>query len=67
MVRAAKRELNRALIGVGVNPTILYRGKIALHARRSLSEQEMAQLSCEWLAIPAQDEFAEDGEVEMAL
>ncbi len=41
--------------------------RIALHMRRSLSDAEMESLSCEWLAIPAQDEFSEDGEVEMKL
>lgn len=35
--------------------------------RRSLSDVEMGTLSIEWLAIPARDEFSEEGEVEMAL
>ena len=38
-----------------------------LHVRRSLSDEEMATLSAEWLAIPAQDEFSEDGRMEAKL
>ncbi len=66
-MREAKRRTLLVLSGTGANPTIFYRGRIAMHARRSLTEQEMAQLSCEWLAIPARDEFSEEGEVEMSL
>ncbi len=50
-----------------MEPTIFHGGRIALHARRSLTDEEMAQLSCEWLALPAVDEFSESSEVEMAL
>ncbi len=67
MIREAKRRLFLALIDVGREPTVLGMRKIALHMRRSLSDTEMAALSCDWLAIPAQDEFSEDGEVEMKL
>lgn len=67
VIREANRLLRRALLGVGREPTILTLRKIALHMRRSLSDVEMESLSCEWLAIPAEDEFSEDGEVEMKL
>ncbi len=66
-IRDAKRRLLEALAKVGQEPSVLRMGRIALHMRRSLSDAEMAQLSREWLAIPAQDEFSEDGEVEMQL
>ena len=67
VIREAKRQLLRALTGVGQEPSILTMRKIALHMRRSLSDIEIGSLSCAWLAIPAQDEFSEDGEMEMAL
>jgi len=38
-----------------------------LHIRRSLSDAEIATLSPEWLAIPARDEFSEDGAMETRL
>ena len=43
-----------------VRPTVL-------HVRRSLSFEEMATLSAEWLAIPARDAFSEDGQIEEKL
>ncbi len=67
MVREGKRWLLMALAGVGKDPTILTMRQAALHMRRSLSDVEMEALSHEWLAIPARDEFSEDGEMEMAL
>lgn len=67
MIREAKRHLFMALMDVGREPTVLSMRRIALHMRRSLTDEEMGTLSCEWLAIPARDEFSEDGEVEMTL
>ena len=67
VIREAKRQLFKALLGVGREPTVLSMRRIALHVRRSLSDEEMGLLDCEWLAIPARDEFSEDGEVELAL
>jgi Flp pilus assembly secretin CpaC len=66
-IREAKRQLLRALMHVGQEPTVLTMRRIALHVRRSLSDIEMQSLSCEWLAIPAQDEFSEDSEMKMQL
>lgn len=63
----AKRRLLAALEDVGQPPTVLTMRRISIHIRRSLASDEMNELSCEWLAIPAQDEFSEDGEMEMAL
>ncbi len=56
-----------SLNGVGQDPTVLTMRRIAIHMRRSLSDGEMGKLRCEWLAIPAQDEFSEEGEMEMQL
>jgi len=56
-----------ALEGVGRGETVATWRKIALHVRRSLTDAEMACLSAEWLAIPARDEFSEDGVVEQRL
>ncbi len=64
---SANRLLTEALSGVGKEPTVTTMRKIAVHMRRSLSDEEMGMLTCEWLAIPARDEFSEDGEVEMSL
>lgn len=67
MVREAQRYARMILEDIGIDPTVLTMRRIAMHARRALSEAEMGSLSCEWLAIPALDEFSEDGEVEMRL
>lgn len=67
MIREAKLQLLAVMRGVGQGPSVVTMRKIAIHMRRSLSEEEMATLSCEWLAIPARDEFSEDGEVAMEL
>lgn len=56
-----------ALQGVGRGEPVSFLGKLALHLRRSLSDEEVGLLSPEWLAIPAQDEFSQDGAVEMRL
>lgn len=66
-IREAKLRVLAALDGVGKDPTVASLRKIALHIRRSLTDAEMERLTCEWLAIPAQDEFSEDGEMEMTL
>lgn len=66
-IRYATRRAVEALAGVGVGPVIPKSGKVAIHFRRALSEEEMGNLSSEWLAIPARDEFSEEGEVEMNL
>lgn len=55
------------LADIGVDPTIMTMRRIALHARRALSDAEIGEISCEWLDIPALDEFSEDGEMEMNL
>ncbi len=66
-IREAKRLLSLVLKDVGREPTVLTRQKIALHMRRSLSDSEISVLSADWLAIPARDEFSEDGQIEMTL
>ena len=43
------------------------RKAVALHGRRSLTDDEIAMLTTEWCAIPAKDEFSEDGLIEMEL
>jgi hypothetical protein len=65
--RDAVRRLMDALDGVGTGESISTQRKIAWHVRRSLSDAEIATLSAEWLAIPARNEFSEDGEVEAKL
>ena len=68
-MRDARRRLIEVMDGVGQGKTIFATTKreIALHARRSLSDAEIASLDPVWCAIPAQDEFSEDGLVEMEL
>jgi hypothetical protein len=66
-MRAAKFLLTKALDGVGQKPTVLTARKVALHMRRSLTEEEIGTLDPCWLAIPARDEFSEDGAIEMEL
>lgn len=66
-MRAAKRIGQSSLSGVGREPSVFHRGRVAIHVRRSLTDEEMTGLSCEWLAIPARDEFSESGEVDMVL
>jgi hypothetical protein len=67
VMREAKRQLGRALDGVGQAPTVGTLRKAALHMRRSLTPVEMEFLDPAWLAIPARDEFSEDGEIAMEL
>lgn len=65
--RDALRRALHALGEVGTGQTVDYRGRIAFHVRRSLSDSEMATLDPAWLALPAQDEFCETGEMEQRL
>lgn len=61
------RRLQAVLAGVGAGKSVAAAREIAMHLRRSLAEDEIAMLTPEWLAIPARDEFSEDGQVEMDL
>ncbi len=55
------------LDGVGAGESVEMLKPVCLHLRRSLSPEEISTLSAEWLAIPAQDEFSEDGVMESRL
>lgn len=68
-LRDARRRILEALEGVGTGKTVFAttRGGVAVHGRRSLRDEEIAVLSPEWCAIPAVDEFSEDGLMEMDL
>jgi hypothetical protein len=66
-MREAKRQLGQVLDGVGQGPPVFATTKSALHMRRSLAQAEMESLDPAWLAIPARDEFSQDGEVAMEL
>jgi hypothetical protein len=66
-LRDARRRLSIALEGVGTGVTVVQEKGKALHARRSLADEEIARLSPAWLQIPARDEFSEEGIVEMSL
>jgi hypothetical protein len=57
----------RALNGVGDGVSVEMLRPPCLHIRRSLSSEEIGTLSAEWLAIPARDEFSEDGTIESRL
>lgn len=67
--RAARLVVLEELFQVGTGKTVFAttRDGVAIHGRRSLSDEEIAILSPEWLAIPARDEFSEDGLMEMEL
>jgi hypothetical protein len=67
VLREAKRRLDRVLDGVGQQPTVGALKRLALHMRRSLTPMEMETLNPAWLAIPARDEFSEDGEIAVEL
>lgn len=58
MLREARRRLARVLDGVGTGETAERAIRTVIHQRRSLSPEEMATLSAEWLAIPAIDAFS---------
>jgi hypothetical protein len=55
------------LHGVGAGESVEALRPTCLHLRRSLSSDEMGALSAEWLAIPARDEFSQDGAIESRL
>lgn len=55
------------LHGVGTGESVELLKPTCLHVRRSLSDDEMGTLSAAWLAIPARDEFSEDGAMESRL
>ncbi len=66
-MRAARRLALAALDGVGSGDSVELLKSVCLHVRRSLSLDEVGTLSAEWLAIPARDEFSEDGAIEQRL
>ena len=66
-LRYARRMAMRTLNGIGDGEAVEMLRPAALHLRRSLSLDEVGALSAEWLAIPARDEFSEDGEMEKRL
>ncbi len=54
--KTALFTLGRKLLqGVGNGETFEKTGDLAIHVRRSLSDEEIAGLNPEWLAIPAID------------
>jgi hypothetical protein len=61
MLRDARHRLFCVLAGVGRGETVELIRDLAVHHRRSLTPEEMATLSPEWLAIPAVDGFAPGG------
>ena len=67
MLREARRIALDALHGVGAGESVELLKPVCLHVRRSLSVEEISALSAEWLAIPARDEFTEDGGIEQRL
>jgi len=65
VLRAARRLVNESVLcGVGHGESVEILKPACLHVRRSLSDAEIGYLSPEWLAIPARDEFSEDGAME---
>ena len=67
VLRAARRVALEMLAGVGAGESVEMVRPTCIHMRRSLSPAEVATLAPEWLAIPARDEFAEDGKMEPRL
>lgn len=63
-MRAARRLAMDTLEGVGEGESVEMLRPACLHLRRSLCPEEMRFLSAKWLAIPARDEFSEDGAME---
>jgi hypothetical protein len=53
---------NYVLDGVGCGPTVDRVVNGILHRRRSLSPEEMALLSPEWMAVPAVNHFSQEDE-----
>jgi hypothetical protein len=66
-LREARRIARDTLHGVGVSESVEMIRPTCVHLRRSLSLDEVGTLSAEWLAIPARDEFTEDGGMESRL
>lgn len=66
-MNAARRLAATMLHGVGTGESVEMLKPVCLHVRRALSAEEIATLTPEWLAIPARDEFSEDGQVESRL
>jgi len=66
-MNAARRLAYSVLNGVGTGESVEMLRPVCLHVRRALSAEEMACLTPEWLAIPARDEFSEDGQIESRL
>lgn len=64
VLRAARRLASGTLDGVGRGESVETLTPGCLHLRRSLSDAEIATLTAEWLALPARDEFSQDGKVE---
>lgn len=67
MRREARRVVDVFLSGVGQGESVELWRPICLNVRRALTDSEMAMLSPEWLAIPARDEFSEEGGMEARL
>lgn len=66
-LRNARRIAYGHLADVGAGTPVEMLRPLCLHVRKSLSDSEMQCLSAEWLAIPARDEFSEDGKMEARL
>jgi hypothetical protein len=66
-LREARRIAMSTLHGVGTGESVEMLKPTCLHVRRSLALDEMGTLSAAWLAIPAKDEFSEDGVMENRL
>ena len=66
-LREARRIALNYLDGVGMAETVEKLRPTCLHIRKSLSDAEIGCLTAEWLAIPARDEFSEDGAMEARL
>lgn len=66
-MREARRVAARVLDGVGVGESVELLKPACLHLRRSLSPAEYETLDPAWLAIPARDEFTENGAMEPRL
>ncbi len=67
VLRAARRVAQEILWGVGTGEAVELLRPTCLHVRRSLTDDEIATLSPEWLALPARDGFSEDGGMEARL
>ncbi len=54
--RIALTTAKLLLAGVGQTPSAVEQMELAIHYRRSLTDEEVAALPEEWCAIPARDE-----------